>query len=282
MNDYDMHYSGGPNTYPMPQSGGYIGKEQTEYTPYIVKEEDEVIEDIPTFDLDSFQVVRREFFSHISEPSISFCDYKIGLNAACIKRMPDTDYIQFLVNRQTKTLAVRPCQESDLHSFQWCTTRGGKRKPRQVTGKMFFMKIFTMMDWNPDYRYKILGKLIRANGQYLFVFDLTSTEMYRRIVKEGEKIKTSRVPVFPAEWQDQFGVPFEEHRKQLQINIFDSYTVFGIKDKDTEETPANALPAPSQLNVSTTEPASMEHQALPTHQVNTPIIGGERPWQNPY
>ena len=68
MNDYDIHYSGGPSAYPMPQSRGYVGKEQTEYTPYIVKEEDEVIEDIPTFDLDSFQVVRREFFSHISEP----------------------------------------------------------------------------------------------------------------------------------------------------------------------------------------------------------------------
>ena len=282
MNDYDIHYSGGPSAYSMPQSRGYVGKEQTEYTPYIVKEEDEVIEDIPTFDLDSFQVVRREFFSHISEPSISFCDYKIGLNAACIKRMPDTDYIQFLVNRQTKTLAVRPCQESDLHSFQWCTTSGGKRKPRQVTGKMFFMKIFTMMDWNPDYRYKILGKLIRANGQYLFVFDLTSTEMYRRIVKEGEKTKTSRVPVFPAEWQDQFGVPFEEHRKQLQINIFDSYTVFGIKDKDTEETPTTALPASSEPYVSTAEATNMEQQALPMSQAKTPIIGGERPWQNPY
>jgi len=282
MNDYDMHYSGEHVANPMPQTREYGGDLQAEYTPYIVKEEDEIIEDIPTFDLDSFQVVRREFFSHISEPSISFCNYKIGLNAACIKRMPDTDYIQFLVNRQTKTLAVRPCQESDLHSFQWCTTSGGKRKPRQVTGKMFFMKIFTMMDWNPDYRYKILGKLIRANGQYLFVFDLTSTEMYRRIVKEGEKVKTSRVPVFPAEWQDQFGVPFEEHRKQLQINIFDSYTVFGIKDKDTEETPTSALPAPSQPSVSTTEPASMEHPVLPTHQVNTPTIGGERPWQNPY
>ena len=35
----------------------------------------------------------------------------------------------------------------------------------------------------------------------------------------------SRTPVFPAEWQDQFGVPFEEHRKSLQINIFDNYAV---------------------------------------------------------
>ncbi len=209
---------------------------------------DEQIEEDDTFSLDKFQVVRREFFSHISEPSITFSNYKIGLNSACIKRLPHIDYIQFLVNRQTQKLAVRPCLESDLHSFQWCTNSGGKRKPRQVTGKIFFMKLFDMMGWNPNHRYKILGKLIRANGEYLFVFDLTSTEVYQRIAKEGIKPKTSRTPVFPAEWQDQFGVPFEEHRKSLQINIFDNYAVYGIKDKEAEQ------PIPPDIPVQTGQP----------------------------
>ena len=131
----------------------------------VVPVTDEPIEVDDTFSLDKFQVVRREFFSHISEPSITFSNYKIGLNSACIKRLPQIEYIQFLVNRQTRKLAIRPCLESDLHSFQWCTTSGGKRKPRQVTGKIFFMKLFDMMGWNPNYRYKILGKLIRANGE---------------------------------------------------------------------------------------------------------------------
>ena len=201
----------------------------------VVPVTDEPIEVDDTFGLDKFQVVRREFFSHISEPSITFSNYKIGLNSACIKRLPQIEYIQFLVNRQTRKLAIRPCLESDLHSFQWCTTSGGKRKPRQVTGKIFFMKLFDMMGWNPNYRYKILGKLIRANGEYLFVFDLTATEVYQRVVKEGAKPKTSRTPVFPAEWQDQFGIPYEEHRKSLQINVFDNYAVYGIKDQETEQ-----------------------------------------------
>ena len=207
----------------------------------VVPVTDEQIEEDDSFSLDKFQVVRREFFSHISEPSITFNNYMIGLNSACIKRLPQIEYIQFLVNRQTKKLAIRPCLESDLHSFQWCTTSGGRRKPRQVTGKIFFMKLFDMMGWNPNYRYKILGKLIRANGEYLFVFDLNSTEVYQRIVKEGAKPKMSRTPVFPAEWQDQFGVPYEEHRKSLQINIFDNYAVFGIKDQEAEQP---ALPQP--------------------------------------
>lgn len=238
MNSNDTLHGGMPDSTADSTAGG-------EEMLTVVPVTDGPIEEDDSFSLDKFQVVRREFFSHISEPSITFSNYKIGLNSACIKCLPQIDYIQFLVNRQTQKLAIRPCLESDLHSFQWCTNSGGKRKPRQVTGKIFFMKLFDMMGWNPNYRYKILGKLIRANGEYLFVFDLTSTEVYQRIVKEGDKPKISRTPVFPAEWQDQFGVPYEEHRKSLQINIFDNYAVYGIKDQEAKQ-PAAITAQPNQ------------------------------------
>ena len=86
------------------------------------------------------------------------------------------------------------------------------------------------MSWNADYRYKLLGKIIRSGNEKLVVFDLNATEIYIRTAKEGEKAKTARKPVFPAEWENQFGLPVEEHRKQLQVNIFKGYTVFGIQE----------------------------------------------------
>jgi hypothetical protein len=99
---------------------------------------------------------------------------------------------------------------------------------------MFFAKVVQLMNWNPDYRYKLLGKLIRSGDDYLFIFDLTDTEIYQRILLNGEKPKASRIPMYPAEWQNQFGLPAEEHRKLLQVNIFDGYTVFGIKDNSVD------------------------------------------------
>jgi len=142
MNSNDFWNRGMPGFAPMSPESTADTPEEEVLT--VVPVSDEPIEDDNSFSLDKFQVVRREFFSHMSEPSITFSDYKIGLNTACIRRLPDIDYIQFLVNRQTQKLAIRPCLESDLHSFQWCTNSGGKRKPRQVTGKIFFMKLFDM------------------------------------------------------------------------------------------------------------------------------------------
>ncbi len=123
-----------------------------------------------------------------------------------------------------------------------------------ITCRLFFAKVVELMGWNPDYRYKLLGKLIRANGEYLFVFDMNNTEIYQRILQEGKKPRNSRTPVFPAEWQNQFGLPVEEHRKSLQVNIVDGFAVFTVKNDKKADAPAEdvqhsgASPTPAYGN----------------------------------
>jgi hypothetical protein len=183
------------------------------------------------FDFGGFQVVRREFFAHLNEPSVSFNNCKFYVNTACLSKFPDTEFVQVLVNRNTKILALRPCGESERDSFLCCNNGSGKRRPKQVTCRLFFAKIIALMDWNPDHRYKLTGKLIHANGQHLIAFDLTSAEVFQRIVSEDSMPKTSRIPVFPSWEKDQFGLTFEEHRKSMQVNIFEGYAIYAIKDK---------------------------------------------------
>ena len=190
----------------------------------------DVIELSDEFDFDGYQVVRREFFAHTFEPSITFNNYKVYVNTACLNKFPHADCVHLLINRESRILALRPCAESARDAFAWCNTSGGRRKPRQVTGKFFFAKLFELMDWNLDYRYKLLGKVIHANGESLIAFDLNASEIFQRIAKDGGKPKTTRIPVFPAGWKDQFGLPYHEHQRSLQINIFDGYAIYGIKD----------------------------------------------------
>ncbi len=197
--------------------------------------EDDILEMNESFDLDEFQVVRREFFAHLHEPSICFNNRKFYVNSACLQRFSNVDHVQVLVNQESKILALLPCPEDTRDSFMWCNVSKGKRKPKQMTCTLFFAKVFSMMDWNPIHRYKILGKVIRSNGLTLLAFDLTATEVYQRSVIEGEKMKTARTPVFPAEWKNQFGLPLHEHRKAMQVNIFDGYAVYAIKNNENSK-----------------------------------------------
>jgi len=66
-----------------------------------IKREIEIIQD-DSFNYKGFQVVRGEFFSHVFEPCISFNNYKVYVNTACIKKLPNVDYVQILVNSLAK------------------------------------------------------------------------------------------------------------------------------------------------------------------------------------
>ena len=208
----------------------------------VLAEGDEILE-LENFDFEDFQVVRREFFAHLREPSVTFNDCKFQVNMACLTKFPNCDFAQVLVSQQQKILALRPCAEGTKDAYMWCGVSKGKRKPKAITCKMFFAKIVSLMDWNPKYRYKLLGRLIHSNGEYLIAFDLNAPEVYQRTFVEGEKPKTSRTPVFPSEWQTQFGLPYNVHKQSMQINIFDGYAVYAIKDTTavSDDSPA-ALP----------------------------------------
>lgn len=181
------------------------------------------------FSYAGFQVVRGEFFAHTFEPSLTFNGSKLSVNMACLNKLPTVEYVQILINQLTQKLVIRPCREDEQDSFRWCS-KTAKRRPRQVGCPLFCAKLAQLMQWDCANRYKLLGKFISANQELLFVFDLTSAEVYQRSLSEDGKIHPGRIPVYPAQWQNQFGLPVEEHQKQLQINIFDGFTVFAIKD----------------------------------------------------
>lgn len=219
---------------------------RTAFAPTLA-EGDEVLELGASFDLDSFQVVRREFFAHLSEPALTFNDGKIYVNAACLAKFPTVDFVQVMINNEANILALRPCPESARDCLQWCTVSKGKRKPRQTTGRIFTAMLFQRMGWNADYRYKLLGKVASANGEYLVAFDLTATEVFQRPAPEDGKKRASQRPIFPEDWKMQFGLPLREHRKTLQINTFDGYTVFAVKDR-------KAAPEPEQPSMTAAPP----------------------------
>ena len=69
-----------------------LEKEPSLVSTPVLGKNDEVLELGDNFSLGDFQVVRREFFAHLSEPSITFNSYKFYVNKACLNKFPHADY----------------------------------------------------------------------------------------------------------------------------------------------------------------------------------------------
>ena len=179
------------------------------------------------FSFDGYQVVRREFFSHRFDPTLTIKGNSIIFNNACISRLEQVIYVQVLVNPTAEKLVIRPCSEGARDAIRWCVTRDDKRKSRQITCGLFTAKLYDMMGWEALYRYKLQGTRINYQGEQLYVFDLTSTEAFLPQVKEMDENGTVKrkkaVPMYPADWRDSFGIPVQEHAASTQINLLDGY-----------------------------------------------------------
>ena len=193
------------------------------------KQERIEITDVDDFDFDGYQVVRGEFFSHIAEPCFVFNNNKAYVNTACVRKLPETEFVQILVSSEEKKLIVRPSEESIKDSVRW-RSGNGTIKPKQITCKMFFAKVFSLMGWDYGNRYKLLGKLIRSNGELLYVFDLKTPEIFVKKEVNGV-IKNSRNPTYPEDWKDRFGLSVKEHQANLQVNIYNGYAVYSLQDE---------------------------------------------------
>lgn len=196
------------------------------------------------FSFDGYQVVRREFFSHRFDPTLTIKGNSITFNNACIARLDDVVYVQVLVNPAAEKLVIRPCDEGARDAIRWCNARNDKRKSREINCRLFTAKLYDLMGWETLYRYKLQGTTINYQGQQLFVFDLTSTEVYLPQMTETDssgKAKTVKARiVYPDNWKDSFGIPVHEHFQSSQVDLADGYG-FMDDDGDTAEEPITVL-----------------------------------------
>lgn len=191
------------------------------------------------FSFEGYQVVRREFFSHKFDPTLTIKSNGIIFNNACIARMEEVVYVQMLINPDSGKLVVRPCDEGARDAIRWCVARDDKRKSRQISCSMFTAKLYDLMGWETLYRYKMQGTRISYQGEQLYVFDLTSTEVYIPSTQEGTdpdaKPRKKTTVRFLSDWRDSFGLPVQEHTQSTQINLTEGYDTVDTAQEETAE-----------------------------------------------
>lgn len=212
------------------------------------------------FSYEGYQVVRRELFAHLREPAVVIRRDSVTFNTACIAGLEDAVYIQILVNQDNKRMVVRKCEENDKDALRWCVEKPDKRKSRKMTNKLFSAMIYDMMGWDLDCRYKMQGYKITHEDKTMYIFDLLEPEIYmdtKRKRKKADSVqktdandipaeltkeqmeeqqkeeiavkverKLNRIPFYPKEWKDSFGLPVKEHERALETNLKEGYVEF--------------------------------------------------------
>lgn len=169
---------------------------------------------ISAFNLEGYQVVRGQFLQIRYEgPTLNISRERIAFNKFCMQKFADVAYIQLLLHPAERKLAIRPCQKTDAHSIRW---RPDPEKPiysKTLNCQHFGIALYSIMKWNPDYVYKIRGTWAARLGEQIIVFNLPNAvpAMMQESENGGESKVKKWIPLYPEEWEDDFGEEFYEH-----------------------------------------------------------------------
>lgn len=183
------------------------------------------------FDLSDFEKVDSQLFSTPSQPMCWFKYNQMYFNRACLDKMKNTQYIELLFEPTEKLLAIRSCNEYDDYAIKWGVEKNDKLSPLTKTSSGISHILFDCMDWNQEYRYRMIGVRRTKNDDSIVLFDLNNAEAICREELESDNPDEviSKITSFYDEYlSDHFGNNYYEDIYSMRLYLMDIFKKWNL------------------------------------------------------
>lgn len=207
------------------------------------------------FDFEGYQVVRGQFLTTRPEcPCVTITNHTITFNTFCMRKFADIHDVQLLLHPAERKMAIRPCKESDIHNIRWRTDPDKPFTSKTISCPHFGTALYQIMDWNPDYAYRIRGAWAARGRDEIIVFTLANAmpaAYMETVADDSEEVKRRRVAMCPEEWNESFGDDFYEYA------LDNSFFFLAPKTDWKSDVKSVAPPGIQQFQVKTEEELDM-------------------------
>ncbi|MCM1364334.1 MAG: recombinase family protein [Faecalibacterium sp.] len=187
------------------------------------------------FDLSGYQVVRGNFLSSRSElPAISLSKEKIVFNCVCARKFDFASHIQLLLHSTERKIAIRACSKKDMNSIPWHKNMNQPISTKVIACSHFCSVLYQIMEWFPDYMYKVTGTFIEKGNDKIIIFNLSEAMPYVTIKEKtggDDKTINKKAYICPEEWGDSFGSEFYNFSLDNILYYLPPNTSLGANEK---------------------------------------------------
>lgn len=198
-------------------------------------------------DLSDYELPPRTQFSMLSKPAVTIKYGQMTFNMAAVRLFEDAYHVLTPSTSKRRRLSVIPCTEEESASVEWARKRksDGVKVNKTITSDEYTLRLFKMMGWNLNCRYKVLGRMtIGMPGNIpILVFDLDEAVMFDSKPKEildevtGE-MKKKQIKYYPDSYKDCIGKSYVDYIEGKQMNLFEmlsEYTGQSYSDLQKDE-----------------------------------------------
>ncbi len=169
------------------------------------------------FDFKGYQVVRSQFTQARYEgPAVTFGIDKITFNLFCVRMFDDIGYIQLLLHPSQRKIAIRPCDKGAVHCIKWRPGGDMSLYAKVLRCQHFGAALFRMMEWDPNYLYKIRGTWVQRESKQIIVYNLENAASAVPLPPTGNT-RLRRAELYAEAWEYSFGDEFYDHIRENDI-----------------------------------------------------------------
>lgn len=98
-----------------------------------------------------------------------------------------------------------------MYSIPWQRNAGQPMAAKTIICSHFCNTLYQIMDWFPDYMYKVFGTLIEKGNEQIVIFNLLNAMPNITVTEEVENTNKTvhrKVDICPEEWGNSFGEEF--------------------------------------------------------------------------
>ena len=172
-------------------------------------------------DLRGFEVARTQFFCARDRVFVSMSKKSIWFSNLAIKKLPGVREVELLIHPVEKMFAVRATTTEDRNHMVWRRDTEERVICKNIGGVAFLPTVFSIMGWELDCRYRIMGQLQEHDGARMLLFDLKEAEMMipssllkteETGISESELERAKTVVAYPEKWKEGFGNGYYQQR----------------------------------------------------------------------
>ena len=139
--------------------------------------------------LEGFQVVSGELFTGsftLSDPRATLWNNSISFNKAALSDLNGCERVRIEINPNTKGMLLIPVTKKDKDNVHW--VKGVKTPtPRKIECKRFTSQLYKTWDFDPEYVYRTIGRIVTAESKVMLFFDFSKAESWKLSDKARSK-----------------------------------------------------------------------------------------------
>ncbi len=131
------------------------------------------IEITRSYDLSECEVVRAQFFSMREKASATLSHKGIIFNKNCFRKLGnDTELIKIAYNPIERMIIISPEKTESEKTLRWVKSKNNDYVMCHCKSAGLMQAIFQNMNWNTEYKYRLIGNAVQSAGQNMLLFHL--------------------------------------------------------------------------------------------------------------